>query len=334
MFKFLSVALGDTAVETVHLVNPSDTNPLGILHGGNMMDWLVSAAMLAVSRLSRGNAVLGSLDSVFFINPVRVGDVVFIKAWVEYTGNSSLEVAVKAEAENPISQTSSVTTFSHMAFVTVGFRGEPRTVPIKVRPKKNEVAAFRSTEKRYLERKKALADRKQKSVDLEVYAPRSKWKLNFSKIVLQDDVVYGDLMFGGRLLKLLDELTGTLATRYCKGAVVTGSVDDMNFYYPMRVGDILDVTVAINHVGRASLEIGAKVFNEDPFTGNRHHAATAYYTFVHVDSNGKAAPVPPYTPRTKDERKRWSEAEQRSEERKRRISALKELLEKPGASIF
>jgi len=334
MFKFPSVSLSDTVVETVHLVNPSDANPLGILHGGNMMDWLVSAAMLAVSRLSRGNAVLGSLDSVFFVNPVRVGDVVFVKAWVEYTGNSSLEVAVRAEAENLINQTSSVTTFSHMAFVTVGLRGEPRAAPIKVKPKKNEVVAYRSAEKRYLERRKALADRKQRSVDLTTYAPQSKWKLNFSKIVLQDDVVYGDLMFGGKLLKLLDELTGTLATRYCKGAVVTGSVDDMNFYYPIRVGDILDITVAINHVGRSSLEIGAKVFCEDPFTSNRHHAATAYYTFVHVDSNGRAVPVPPYAPKTQDERLRWTQAEQRSEERKKRISALKELLEKPGSSIF
>jgi acyl-CoA hydrolase len=326
------ISIRETAVETVFLVNPADANPLGILHGGNMMNWLVSVGTLAVSRMAKGNAVLGSLDSVFFVNPVRVGNLAYVRAWIEYIGKSSLEVGVRARTEDPITGQTSVTTLSHMAFIAVGMHGEPRLVPARIKPEKGESAIYRQAVSRWEARKSSLRGRKLLAEDTGEYGKGSKWHMSFSRIVMTEDAVYGGIMFGGRLLKLLDEFTGALATRFCKGAAVTGAVDDMSFYYPIRVGDVLDVDVALNRVGRSSLEIGAKVVAEDPFTGNRHHAATAYYTFVHIGSDGKPVSVPPYIPRSKDEIMRLEEAESRADQREKKLIALRELVntESPG----
>lgn len=323
-----ALCLADTAVETLHIVNPADANPLGILHGGRMMDWLVSTATLSATRLTRGNCVLGYLDSVFFINPVHVGDRVFVKAWVQYVGKSSLEVAVKASAESGLGKDRSLTTYSHMAFVAVDPRGEPRPISVKLEPKdEREREEYRAAQERYLRRKAVLADRKQRMLDVEPYAPDSEWKFVFSKIVFQDDAIYGDLMFGGRLLRLLDELAGSLATKYCGGTTVTGSVDEMAFYCPIRVGDILDVTVALNYVGHTSMEVGAKVVVENPYTGSRRHAATAYYTFVHIDREGRPRPVPGYEPKGVEELERWRQAQLRAELRKKRLEEFKRQVE-------
>lgn len=325
------VCLSDTAVETLYIVNPADANALGILHGGSMMDWLVSTATLSATRLTRGNCVLGYLDDVFFINPVHVGDRVFVRAWVQYVGRSSLEVAVKASAESGHGENRSLTTYSHMAFVAVDPRGEPRPIPVRLEPKdERERQEYEAAKERYYRRKTVLADRKQKMLDVEPYAPGSEWKLEFSKIVFQDDAIYGDLMFGGRLLRLLDELTGSLAMRYCGGMAVTGSVDEMAFYYPIRVGDILDVTVALNHVGHSSMEIGAKVVVENPYTGSRHHAATAYYTFVHINGEGRPQPVPSYTPKGQDELERWRQAQERASARRTKLELFKKQVEEGG----
>jgi len=325
--------LSDTAVETLHIVNPSDANPLGILHGGRMMDWLVSTATLSATRLTRGNCVLGYLDNVFFINPVYVGDRVFVRAWVQYVGRSSLEVAVRAIAENKNGKNSSLTTYSHMAFVAVDPRGEPRPIPVKLQPKEGEMQEYLAAQERYNRRREILADRRQRTIDVEPYAPDSEWKFELSKIVFQDDAIYGDLMFGGRLLKLLDELTGSLAIKYCDGNAVTGSVDEMAFYYPIRVGDILDITVALNYVGHTSMEIGAKVVVENPYTGSRHHAATAYYTFIHLDEEGKPHPVPSFTPKSDDELTRWKQAQLRAEARRRRLEQFKEQIRLGSAEL-
>jgi acyl-CoA hydrolase len=322
------VSMSSTTVETLHIVNPSDANPLGILHGGRMMDWLVSTATLSATRLTRGNCVLGYLDNVFFINPVHVGDRVFVRAWVEYVGRSSLEVAVKASAEGQEGGKPSLTTYSHMAFVAVDPRGEPRPIGVRLTAHdQEEKQKYLAAQERYLQRKTSLSDRKQRTLNTEPYALDSEWKFELSKIVFQDDAIYGDLMFGGRLLRLLDELTGSLAMKYCGGTAVTGSVDEMAFYYPIRVGDILDITVALNYVGHSSMEIGAKVIVENPYTGSRHHAATAYYTFVHVNEEGRPLSVPAYNPKTPDEIKRWSEAEIRVKNRKAKVEQFKKQME-------
>jgi len=107
----------------------------------------------------------------------------------------------------------------------------------------------------------------------------------------------------------------------------------MAFLLSYQGGDILDVTVALNYVGHSSMEIGAKVIVESPYTGSRHHAATAYYTFVHVDESGRPQPVPTYTPKSKGEIERWKQAEKRVDARRKKSNALNKKSRKHSPNV-
>jgi Acyl-CoA hydrolase len=316
----------DTLIDSYHLVNPGDANPLGILHGGHLMDWMVNAGTLTSSRIVKGEVVLAFLDDVFFVRPVHVGEMVRLRAWVEYVGKTSLEVGVLAEAGKN-SQNFQTTTLSYMVFVAVSPRGEPREVPVKVEPGKDR-DMYEAAEARWLERRKKIMDRKRKAEEVSPLAPDSQWKATSYRIVLSSDTVYGNYMFGGRLLKILDELSDVVASRFAQGVVVTGNVDNMSFYWPMRVGDIVEITTALNYVGKTSMEIGIKVISEDPYTGRRHHATTSYYTFIHLGPDARPCPVQNYIPSTDDEKVRWEEGRQRSEQRKKRLEEVKDIIEK------
>ncbi|MCE4609880.1 MAG: hypothetical protein F7C36_05845, partial [Desulfurococcales archaeon] len=67
------LSISDTVIETVRLVTNTHINPLGILHGGTVLKWMVTTGSMSAMRVARGPALLVHMDNVFFINPVRLG---------------------------------------------------------------------------------------------------------------------------------------------------------------------------------------------------------------------------------------------------------------------
>jgi acyl-CoA hydrolase len=91
--------VADSVSEMVELVLPNDANPLGALLGGRLMHWIDVAGALAASRHSRGYVVTASTDHLDFLIPVRVGDLVILKASVNRAYHSSMEVGIKVWVE-------------------------------------------------------------------------------------------------------------------------------------------------------------------------------------------------------------------------------------------
>ncbi len=87
-------------VEMTQLVLPSDSNNQGTAFGGRILAWVDIAAAVAAGRHSGGPVVTASMDEVHFIRPIKRGDVVVLKARVNYVGRSSLEVGVRVEGEH------------------------------------------------------------------------------------------------------------------------------------------------------------------------------------------------------------------------------------------
>jgi acyl-CoA hydrolase len=85
---------------------------------------------------------------------------------------------------------------------------------------------------------------------------------------------------------------------------------------------MVNLQAALNHVGRSSMEIGVRVLAEHPLRGARRHTCTAYLTMVHVGAGG-TRPVPPYTPRSDAEQRRWAAAEGRRARRLARRDRLR-----------
>lgn len=312
-----------TELEVVQLVLPEHANARGTLYGGRMMDWITTAATMTAMRLAHGAVVLGSMDDLDFLFPVAIGDVVTIRAQVEYVGICSMEVGVEVYSEDPRRGTRHLTTASHLALVAVDEAGRPRPVGAAVAPTDaHERAIYEAARVRKHDRTSRLADRKQQAERVEGEGAGLTHTLEVSRLVFPEDVVMGTLMFAGRLMMHLDEVTSLLALRYCRCPVVTGSIEALAFYAPIRLGEIVIYQAALNYVGRTSMEIGVKVIAEHPLTGSRRHTCTAFLTLVHVTAEGPQ-PVPSYTPLTEAAQHRWREAEARRMRRQVRVARLR-----------
>jgi acyl-CoA hydrolase len=103
--------------------------------------------------------------------------------------------------------------------------------------------------------------------------------------------------------------------RHCRRITVTASVDRVNFISPIRLGDIVILLSSVNQAFRTSMEVGVKVFSEDPKSGRHRHTCTAYLTFVALGDDGCPARVPRLIPETEDQHRRAREAEERRSQR-------------------
>lgn len=123
-------------------------------------------------------------------------------------------------------------------------------------------------------------------------------------------------VFGGVILSLMDQTAGVVGFRHARTAVVTASIDRVDFREPIRIGDLVIMKASVNFVGRTSMEIGVRVEAEDLLSGNRRHTNSCYVTFVAVDRHGRPIEVPDIVPETDIERRRYEAAKAR---RRRRL---------------
>jgi acyl-CoA hydrolase len=118
-------------------------------------------------------------------------------------------------------------------------------------------------------------------------------------------------VFGGSILRLVDEAASIVAFRHSRRNVVTASIDRVDFFSPVFIGDFLRLNASINYVHRTSMEIGVRVEAEDPVTGRVRHTGTCFLTYVALNKRGKPTSVPPLRLETDEEKRRWNEAEVR-----------------------
>lgn len=123
----------------------------------------------------------------------------------------------------------------------------------------------------------------------------------------QDANLRGNV-FGGTIMKLIDEIAGITAVRHTRGNVVTASIDRMDFIAPVYIGDILRLKSSINYVGKTSMEIGVRIEAEDPRTGQIRHTGTCFLTYVALDEHGRPREVPRLKLETEEDQRRWEEA--------------------------
>jgi uncharacterized protein (TIGR00369 family) len=125
---------------------------------------------------------------------------------------------------------------------------------------------------------------------------------------------------GGTIMKIIDNAALITAARYTHRNCVTASVDKIDFITPVFVGNVVFASASINFTSRTSMEIGVRVEAECLLSGTRTHVASAYLTFVALDQNDKPTEIPMFTPKTEEEQRRFTEAQQR---RKIRLSQRK-----------
>lgn len=116
-------------VTMTEMVLPTHTNSLDSVFGGVIMSWIDIAAAISAQRHCRRPVVTASIDDLHFVAPVYKGWIVNLKASVNFTARTSMEVGVRIDAENPIQGKTFHTASAYLTFVALGPDGKPVPVP-------------------------------------------------------------------------------------------------------------------------------------------------------------------------------------------------------------
>lgn len=137
-----------------------------------------------------------------------------------------------------------------------------------------------------------------------------------AQVMLPPDANPAGNIHGGSIMKLIDTTAGIVATRHCRTNVVTASMDRLDFYQPVFIGELVILRAAINYAGSTSLEVGVRVEAENLMTGKIRHTNSAYLTLVALDEDRKPTKVPPLIAETAEEKRRFEEGKLRAKRRK------------------
>jgi len=130
----------------------------------------------------------------------------------------------------------------------------------------------------------------------------------------QDANIQGNV-YGGTIMKLMDEIAGSVAALHARKNVVTASVDQMSFYEPVYIGNLLLLKASVNYVGRTSMEVGVRIEARDLRTGKTVHTGSSYLTFVALDDKGEPTEVADVIPESHDQKRRYQEGKGRKRTR-------------------
>lgn len=111
------------------LMNPTEANLMGNVHGGHIMKLADEAGALAAIRHSRQRVVTVAVDRLTFQHPIKIGDLVTFSAEVSYVGSTSMETEVTVVAENPTTGQQWHTNTAYLVYVALDEAGKPVRVP-------------------------------------------------------------------------------------------------------------------------------------------------------------------------------------------------------------
>ena len=149
----------DSQITITELMLPSNSNFSGKIHGGYILNLMDQIAFACASKYCGSYCVTASVDTVNFLNPVEIGELVTLKASVNYVGNSSMVVGIRVTSQNIQTGKVKHTNSSYFTMVAKNEKGENVKVPKLILSNLEEVRHFYesinriSAKKEYLEGK-------------------------------------------------------------------------------------------------------------------------------------------------------------------------------------
>lgn len=149
--------IGESRVEMVEVVLPNDANPLGNILGGKVMHLIDIAGAIVAHRHTRSVTVTVSVDNLDFLHPIRVGQLIILRAHVTRAFRTSLEVAVKVYLEDLLTGERRQTSSAFVTYVALDSEGKPTRVPAVIPRTAEEKHEFREALARRRHRLEAAA---------------------------------------------------------------------------------------------------------------------------------------------------------------------------------
>ena len=142
----------NSQVEMTELVLPNDTNQLGNLLGGRLMQWMDIAAAIAAQRHSNRVCVTASVDSLHFFQPIRLGEVVTLRASVNRAFGTSMEIGVHVATEDLLTGNRRTANSAYLTFVALDDKRVPISVSAAIPLTKEEKRRYRDALRRRSQR--------------------------------------------------------------------------------------------------------------------------------------------------------------------------------------
>jgi len=112
-------------------------------------------------------------------------------------------------------------------------------------------------------------------------------------MVTQKHLNSNGTLFGGQLMKWMDETAFIAATRYTRNIMVTSSVDSIQFKTPIEAGTFVDITSSVEENTGVKLRVYTKIFVENIYEGKKRVAAESWFTFVSLNEKGLPRRIEP-----------------------------------------
>jgi acyl-CoA hydrolase len=119
----------ETFTEMVQVVLPNDANPLGFILGGTVMHLIDIAGAIACHRHTRSLLVTAAVDGLQFLHPIKVGDLIILRASVTAAWSTSLEVEVEVFSEETLTGVRRMTSRAYLTFVAIDREGQRLKIP-------------------------------------------------------------------------------------------------------------------------------------------------------------------------------------------------------------
>ncbi|WP_404337029.1 acyl-CoA thioesterase [Sphingomonas sp. MMS12-HWE2-04] len=245
-------------VRLIDMVFPGDTNHHGTLFGGVALAHMDKVAFLAATRHGRAPFVTAASQKIDFAAPARAGDMVEATGRVVRVGTRSVDVEVELVAEGPVSGERRLCTRGQFTLVAV--KGPDTRLPLPPLP---------------VERAEPLPDGVLRMAEM-VFPPQTNH--------------YGTL-YGGDGLKMMGKAAFIAASRHARAVMVMAASDRIDFASPIRSGEMVELAARVQRVGRTSLRVAVELWAEDLMNGARRQSATAMFTMVAVDRDGRPTPL-------------------------------------------
>jgi len=164
-FKYSS----DSRVTITELMLPSHSNFSGKIHGGHILSLMDQLAFACASKHSGNYCVTASVNKVDFLNPIEVGELVTLKASINYTGTTSMVVGLRVESENIITGLKKHCNSSYFTMVAKDENGKTTRVPGLILTTTQEVRRYIRSIVRKSEGGKRSSRFSKSAFDIELY---------------------------------------------------------------------------------------------------------------------------------------------------------------------
>ena len=148
--------------------------------------------------------------------------------------------------------------------------------------------------------------------------PMSSSRTHQTRLIMPSDTNHHKSIFGGQVLRYIDEIAALAAMKHSKGEVVTASIDSVDFVSSAYAGDVLELESMVTYTGRTSMEVYVRVVCRDLKSGSERLTTESFVTMVAIDEEGKPREVVGVHPETETERRLFETGPLRREHRKKK----------------